>query len=458
MSETVVTSDSFTGDFYWSTVTVAGVYTVAIPNFQFADGAIARIIPDTSGLLYVNINGIADFKIYGSFPLYAGYSYELVYRSSGGAFFANKTQYCYVPTSSDDFTVPWASIGSDVASIVAANRANSAWSVFDTYVTLANPSGVVGGCPRLTMLPDGRIFCTPFNSTFAKIFTPGTDTFSSVGSFTGSTAYSSSVLLPSGKVLMIPLNGANNPLKIFDPGDYSFANLTSAVGNYCGDACVLPSGKVLITSGYTGTTTYCLDPIADTITTPGGSWFSASQYKSCPCLAPDGKVYQFTYNSTAYKQYDPTTNTWTALVASNGINGIGNALIMSDGRLWTANSGNGIPYALDTNGQTQSAVGLTYTYHFSGNILLPDGRIFSTHIGVQLRVHDPISQSVATPVNLPLTDTNYVNDRITRQPMLLRDGRILVSTYNNTQWYIYSNANAQVNFTNGMLASRTFNR
>jgi hypothetical protein len=446
-------------DRYVTTTNNSTEYLVTTP-FAFADGDILHIIANTSGLSKINVNSVGVKKIYGEFPLYTGFAYDLVYRSTGDGFYALRKVFPYVPTSDDDFTVQWSSIGASVASIVSANRANAKWSVFDSQATLTNPSGVLGGCPRTLMLPDGKVFCVPWNATRIKIFNPSNDTFSTPSAvFSGTTAYAGAVLLPSGKVLMIPFNGTVNPLAIFNPADESMTVLTSSLSTYNMDGTLLPDGKVLITPSYGGTVSYVLDPIADTIVTTGGTALSTG-YRSMPVLAPNGKVYTFRYSSTTYHEFDPATNNWTSRTASVTMSCMGNALILSDGTVWIGNSGNGVIYNFDPNTLTFSACGASLaTYHYVSQCLLPDGRVFSALMGTALRVIDPITQTIATPANLPLTDANYSNDmRIARHVLLLRDGRVLVSTYNNTNWYLYSNVNAQTNFTNGMLASRVMNK
>jgi hypothetical protein len=446
-------------DRYVTTTNNSTEYLVATP-FAFADGDILHVIANISGLSKINVNGVGVKKIYGEFPLYAGYAYDLVYRSTGDGFYALRKVFPYVPTSDDDFTVQWSSISAQVTSIVASNRLNTKWSVFDTQATLTNPSGVVGGCPRTLMLPDGKVFCVPWNCPRIKIFDPSNDTFSTPSVvFSGTTAYAGAVLLPSGKVLMIPFNGTVNPLAIYDPSNESMTVLTSALSTYNMDGTLLPDGKVLITPSYGGTVSYVLDPIADTIVTTGGTALSTG-YRSMPVLAPNGKVYTFRYASTAYHEFDPATNNWTSRTASVTCSCMGNALILSDGTVWIGNSGNSVIYTFDPNTLTFSACGASLaTYHYVSQCLLPDGRVFSALMGTALRVIDPITQTIATPANLPLTDANYSNDmRIARHVLLLRDGRVLVSTYNNTNWYLYSNVNAQTNFTNGMLASRVMSK
>jgi hypothetical protein len=79
------------------------------------------------------------------------------------------------------------------------------------------------------LLPDGRVFCVPHNSTTARIFNPATNELTTPGgSYPGSSAFVGGVLLPDGRVL----NGAANlgirptfdpPKELLEPHFFDFA-------------------------------------------------------------------------------------------------------------------------------------------------------------------------------------------------------------------------------------------
>ena len=55
------------------------------------------------------------------------------------------------------------------------------------------------------LLPDGRVFCVPRNSTTARIYDPITDTVTTpVGTYPGGNAFYGGVLLPDGRVFCVP--------------------------------------------------------------------------------------------------------------------------------------------------------------------------------------------------------------------------------------------------------------
>ena len=57
------------------------------------------------------------------------------------------------------------------------------------------------------MLPDGRVFCVPTNSTTARIYDPITDTLTiPSGTYPGGGGFVGGVLLPDGRVFCVPFN------------------------------------------------------------------------------------------------------------------------------------------------------------------------------------------------------------------------------------------------------------
>lgn len=111
--------------------------------------------------------------------------------------------------------------------------------------TLTTPTGIYltsrfsGG----VLLPDGRVFCVPHNSTTARIYDPITDTLATPnGTYPGAGAFVGGVLLPDGRVFCVPFNSST--ARIYDPITNT---LTTPSGNYPGVAAF--SGGVLLPDG-----------------------------------------------------------------------------------------------------------------------------------------------------------------------------------------------------------------
>jgi len=107
--------------------------------------------------------------------------------------------------------------------------------------TYPGSSAYVGG----VLLPNGKVFCVPYNATSARIYDPVTDTLTTpAGTYPGGSAYYGGVLLPNGKVFCVPCNAAS--ARIYDPVTDT---LTTPAGTYPGSSAyvggvLLPNGKV----------------------------------------------------------------------------------------------------------------------------------------------------------------------------------------------------------------------
>ena len=90
-------------------------------------------------------------------------------------------------------------------SYFAQLRAVNHGALTDTLTTTAGtyPGGnaFFGG----VLLPDGRVFCVPYNSATARIYDPTTDTITTpAGTYPGGGAFTGGVLLPDGRVFCVP--------------------------------------------------------------------------------------------------------------------------------------------------------------------------------------------------------------------------------------------------------------
>ena len=72
------------------------------------------------------------------------------------------------------------------------------------FTTIVGPASgtqnFISGC----LLPDGRVFCCPANSTFSLIFNPTNSTYTTYAGLPGGNAYNGSFLLPDGRIAGIP--------------------------------------------------------------------------------------------------------------------------------------------------------------------------------------------------------------------------------------------------------------
>jgi hypothetical protein len=79
--------------------------------------------------------------------------------------------------------------------------------------TLTTPNGTYSGSNAFysgVLLADNRVFCVPFKSTTARIFNPSTNTLTTPsGTYPGNDAFAGGVLLPDGQVFCIPYNATH---------------------------------------------------------------------------------------------------------------------------------------------------------------------------------------------------------------------------------------------------------
>ena len=486
-----------------SSYTAAGhtdnYYTVSIASLTLSSGLFIRIVPDISGLVKIKINGGSAINIFGGSPIQAGYCYDLYYDSANSCFIAWRKAQVIGPASANDYSKKWDSYGNIISATAEVNRTASAYSLFGNISSQNNPyNTLVGGGPNMVLLPNGNVYCVPYFGTEAKILLVAGDdsppysvaTSGAITAFPALTTlakYSCGLLLRSGKVLLIPcvwdyawaipkVTGLTQlKLKLYDYTDDSYVNLnsaiaTGAVGNvFNGGAVELPSGKVLITPQFAGTTCYLLDPVADTVTTVPGL-MDVSTSKSSPILAPNGRVYVFT-STVNYYEYNPDTNCVSKLTGNTIIAGRSGTTMLANGMIWPGNGGDATPDAL-FNAWDKSFAYLGDKINISvmtSSCLLPDGRIFIAGLPVNARIYDPYTDAVIIPSNtatppVPLPLGTAVDTApssiwtIGRHCLLLPNGKILVSTYNGTNWFIFSNTITQTNFPNGVLMSGILNK
>jgi hypothetical protein len=450
--------------------TSTGVYTGSpSPAFSFGNLAYINVIPDEDGHTSLDLNEEGAKTIYSPYPLEKNVQYELVYFTAGTCFLARKKDSVVAPASTSDYSVGWRALGNAIANVVKTNRDASAWSTFSVVTQLNNPFGAVGGGSNMVLLPDGKVLCVPYTSNSAKVFDPSDNSFTSKGSFPAPGGYSSGVQLANGLTLVIPYTHAspNKLLKLYnstagaiegiDPDDW--ATLTSVVGASNLAGVQLDSGLVLITPAYAGTDCYLLDPVNDTVAVVPGR-MDANIAKSTPVLAPNGNVYVFTDNAYFY-EYNPQTNVVTKNIMTTAISGSSGTCMLHNGLVWAGNTGGSTNDALfdsTTRGFALLGDKIT-TATMTSACLLPDGRIYVVGKLAQALIYDPITNTIVTPSSSPALDSYVTNiPCIGRHVLLLNNGKLLVSSYNNIKWYLISNASAQTNFSLGTLVSKVLNK
>jgi hypothetical protein len=275
-----------------------------------------------------------------------------------------------------------------------------------------------------------------------RSFVPAADAWSQAkDEFDHTYRYRSGVLLPDGRVVLVPDNA--NRVGLYDPrtdewsqGKDQWDHLSI---KYQGGV-LLPDGRVVLvpaTANHVG----LYDPQTDTwtegkddLSERGGSYYGG-------VLLPDGRVAFVPHDARRVGLYDPRTDTWTegkdTRPAKSGIYSSG--MLLPDGRVlfvpgWGARIGLYDP-SMDEWTDGQDDIGAKISgYKYYGGVLLPDGRVVlvpgpSHHVGL----YDPHTDTWTegrdtTPGGLP----NLYNGGV-----LLPDGRVLLVPYDGIRVGLY---------------------
>jgi hypothetical protein len=186
---------------------------------------------------------------------YSGWASSNLFTIMGYDFTASPN---FASLTTNNFVATFGTVSPHVNSVIASNADGNA------YTTNSTPTGTYPGSAAFyggVLLPDGRVFCVPYNSTSARIYNPATDTLTTpTGTYPGSGAFRGGVLLPDGRVFCVP--GNSTSARIYNPA-------------------------------------------TDTLTTPSGTYPGSAAFIG-GVLLPDGRVFCVPYNSTSARIAGPT--------------------------------------------------------------------------------------------------------------------------------------------------------
>ena len=239
---------------------------------------------------------------------------------------------------------------------------NGSWDVPGyTVANMPNANDATWGCVNCVyqplffasaVLPNGRVVIVggEYNnvvthwSNIGFMWDPTTNTWSSQltvpawcctnGPGSGGIGDASSVVLPSGTMLLATTNGTN--LASFDPSTLTFTALNPTGKNDSNDQenwTILPTGKVLTVDSRTQQRSELYDPASnswDSLTDTKvnladvGAGTKNSSEVGPAVIRPDGTIIQFTgTNSGRNSVYDINTGTWTATAGSGNFPAVG---------------------------------------------------------------------------------------------------------------------------------------
>jgi hypothetical protein len=203
---------------------------------------------------------------------------------------------------------------------------------------------------------------------------------------------------------------------------------------------------------YGTTTSRIYDPITNTVTTPAGT-YPLNTYLGGVCL-DNGTLLVIPASpstSARLKKYDPSNNTLTDIIPSNGSLPTGTNLFfggikLKDGRVFLIpfSSTTAIIYDPVTNTISTPTPTFPGNYAFRGAVLLPDGRVFlCPSNATKAYIYNPYNDTVT------LSTPNFPGGGAFAGCVLLHDGRIfLVPNYSTKAW-IYNPTTDTVQIASG---------
>ncbi|MFN8464556.1 MAG: hypothetical protein U0X20_03360 [Caldilineaceae bacterium] len=217
--------------------------------------------------------------------------------------------------------------------------------VYDPELDRIGPAGepVVSGYGSCVLLPDGRVLLVPWSATNPLIYDPKRDAITTSAASTPAELqtgadFTGGVLLPDGRVLLVP-NNAPAAL-VYDPAAENVVVVAGDLGGACcGGGVLLPDGRVLLPINFGLGKTAIFDPTTETIsvTTPS----SAAGGFAGGALLADGTVLLLpgTYGDLLEcRIWNPATDTYTpapelATVPASALGAYLSGCVLPDGRV-----------------------------------------------------------------------------------------------------------------------------
>ncbi len=326
----------------------------------------------------------------------------------------------------------------------------------------------------MLLLPDGTVMVKTFYGGFGSI--PGTTwdkltpdasgsyangTWSRLATMAGDRLYFSSWVLNDGRVYIGGGEyGAGTQAEIYTPATNSWTSLTTpGVNFYDGNSENLPDGKLLLGVN-TGTTltNYLFDPQSNTYSSTPDC--TGSHDESAWLKLPDSSILQVDLGAYTTERYIPATNTWipdapcpVMLYDSYGYEA-GTAMMLPDGRGFFIGSTSVTAY-YTPSGNTSPGTWTTGPVIPSG-LGAPDAAAAMMNNGKILMALSPtptMSNHFPTPTSF--YEFDYTNDSFTlvgapgggsslsissynTNMLTLPDGKILYTANGNKRYYVYT--------------------
>jgi hypothetical protein len=284
------------------------------------------------------------------------------------------------------------------------------------------------------MMPNGKVALVPRNSVNVGIYDTIANTYADGPAHgKGSEAFSGGVMMPNGKVAMVPYSSAN--VGIYDPIANTYTDgpaHSNGIEAFRGGV-MMPNGKVALVP-YNSTNVGIYDTIANTYT--NGPKHNKGREAFCGgVMMPNGKVALVPYKSANVGIYDPIANTYTDGPAHvKGIVAFSGGVMMPNGNVAL------VPYYSDNIG-IYDPIANTYTdgpKHnkgndaFYGGVMMPNGKVAMVPYSLaNVGIYDPIAN---TYTDGPVHDKGIV---AFSGGVMMPNGKVALVPYSSANVGIY---------------------
>ena len=321
----------------------------------------------------------------------------------------------------------------------AASQPTEGWWSSSPLVTTGNivytGTALTDSWSQSLLLPDGRVLIVPEDYSNVGFFNPFTNEFSKVpvtGMPTGTEKWRSGVLTPNGNVVFVPYAQSN--VGVFNPISYQYSNISAGLNStgsiWFQGAVLAPNGNVICVPR--DSPNICVvDPTTFTASNVGPIAADAIDLFSTGVLLPNGNVVFAPLNSANIGMFNPSTRTYSNVgpIKSTGAgSSLESACLAPDGNIIMVpyNSGNAVVYnpsyvssPLSPGAFSNIIVGGEGGSKFYGAVLAPTGNIIcmpynSDNVGMI----DPVALTFSNVVP-------YNGAAVCRRGVLIPDGRII---------------------------------
>ena len=247
--------------------------------------------------------------------------------------------------------------------------------------------------------------------------------------------YPEGILMMDGRVYCVPY--VRTEARIYDPVADTVstpAGTFSGTTEYAG-AVLLPSGKVFLVP-FNATQARIYDPVTNAMAIPTGSYGGSANFYG-GVLLPNGKVFCLPYNSTRNAIYDPTTDSLTFGTVGEypGSSAFSEAILLPDGKVFCVPNTSTTARIYDP--ATNSTIVPIGTYSGSfGGALLPNGKIFCYPLNPGFTVKNALIYDPVTNTQT-ISNVSYSGVVPFGRSALLANGKVFMVPYNNSRAYIY---------------------